>query len=209
MFTTHDLIERRLEHTESYQEKELLAQIAGGDQRAFALIVSRYTKVIYPHLLSYVKNAQKAEEITQDVFLRIWNNREKLTDIENFSGYIYVIARNRALTALKERLADAATASVDQLQDLLTRPESVPVELKELAIVLDEAINALPPRRKEVFMLSRKEGLTYEEIAGRLHISRSTVRQHIVEALAFLRNYLKEKLGIIVSIFVWLLLYGR
>lgn len=192
--------------THPYNEKELLQRIAGGDERAFSAIVNRYTDIIYPHLLSYIKNTARAEEITQDIFLRIWNNREKLPDMDNFPGYVYVITRNRAKSALKEQLADPAKVPVDPLSDILIHPEAVELEIKELQQTLDQAIENLPARRKEVFRLSRMEHLTYEEIADQLGISRSAVRQHIVEALVFLRNYLKEHLGIMVSHAGWILL---
>ncbi|MGE9313052.1 RNA polymerase sigma factor [Niabella sp. CJ426] len=187
-------------------EDEILLRVAEGDEKAFAVIVDHYTDIIYPHLLSFIKNAEKAEEITQDIFLRIWNNRKKLAGIENFAGYVYVITRNRAKTAFKEQLASRTTELVDPLNDILADPEAVSLEVKELQRVLQQAIDNLPPRRKEVFLLSRVENLTYDQIAAQLNISRSAVRQHIVEALVFLRSYLKEKLGIIVSHSGWLLL---
>jgi RNA polymerase sigma-70 factor (ECF subfamily) len=187
-------------------ENEILLRVAEGDEKAFALIVDHYTDIIYPHLLSYIKNAEKAEEITQDIFLRIWNNRTRLAAMENFPGYVYIITRNRAKTAFKEQLADRAKVVIDPLSDILADAEAVSLEVKELHRVLQQAIENLPPRRKEVFLLSRVENLTYDQIAAQLNISRSAVRQHIVEALVFLRSYLKETLGMIVSHTGWILL---
>ncbi|AHF14552.1 RNA polymerase [Niabella soli DSM 19437] len=192
--------------TYSYNEPELLRRIAQGDERAFARVVDKYTPVVYPHLLSYLKNTEKAEEIAQDVFLRVWKNRQKLDQIENFPGYVYIITRNRAKSALKELLSDPRQTPIDPLQDLFAHPQSVSVEVKELSNVLGKAIEALPCRRKEVFMLSRMGHFTYEEIADQLGISRSAVRQHMVQALVFLRSYLKEALGIIVSHAGWIIL---
>ena len=190
-------------NSQLYNEKELLLRVADGDQQAFAGIVQHYTRIIYPMLLSYLKDAGQAEEITQDIFMRVWKNKERLPGMDNFAGYVYVIARNRANSALKERLSHASTAAIDTLYTLST-PPAASLELKELADVLYKAIDALPPRRKEVFMLSRMENLTYEAIAARLNISRSAVRQHMVEALVFLRHYLKERMGIIVSGLLWI-----
>ncbi len=189
-----------------YNEKELLTRIAEGDEIAFSVMVNRYTDIIYPHLLSYIKNAARAEEVTQDIFLRIWNNREKLANIENFGGYVYVITRNRAKTALKEQLADAAKVVIDPLHNILSGTDTIIMEVKELKQTLDKAIASLPARRREVFLLSRTENFTYEEIAEKLGISRSAVRQHIVAALVFLRSYLKEQLGIRISHSGWILL---
>ncbi len=188
-----------------HNERELLVRTAHGDQQAFAAIVAHYTRILYGHLLTYIKNAQQAEETTQDIFVSLWKQREKLPAIENFSGYLYTIARNKAIDALKAKLATPATLQPDKLNEWATHPEPG-LELKELAQVLDQAVQALPTRRKEVFILSRQEQLTYEEIAARLNISRSAVRQHMVEALAFLRNVVQEKTGIIVSAIGWILI---
>jgi RNA polymerase sigma-70 factor (ECF subfamily) len=107
------------------------------------------------------------------------------------------------MAVLEKRLVQEEATNPDTLNSLLshTLPDSPQLlEMKELSKLLDQAIGALPPRRKEVFLLSRMEGMTYEAIAVKLQISRSAVRQHIVEALVFLRHYLKENAGIIVSL---------
>jgi RNA polymerase sigma-70 factor (family 1) len=193
----------------TYNEKELLEKAAVGDQRAFAQIVEKYTDIVYPYLIYWLKNAHLAEEITQDVFVRLWKNRHKLAAMENFGGYVYTITRNRANTALKAELLGLEELPEDKLYDLVNQPQTT-LETKELSIILDQAIAELSPRRKEVFELSRNEHLTYEEIAERLGISRSAVRQHIVEALVFLRHYIKEKAGIIVSLLsLWWEIYSK
>jgi RNA polymerase sigma-70 factor (ECF subfamily) len=185
------------------EEHSLLERIAHGDQAAFAQIVDKYTNIIYPYLLYWLKRTHEAEELTQDIFLRLWRNRAKLPHLENFPGYVFVVTRNRANSALKAQLLGSEEINDDRLSSLLTDP-SRSLENKELAAILDEGIDALPPRRREVFLLSRLEEQTYEAIAERLGISRSAVRQHIVEALVFLRHYLKEHAGIIVSLAGWL-----
>lgn len=187
------------------KEKELflLERISAGNQDAFAQLVRQYTRVVYAYLLYWLKNAQMAEELTQDVFMRLWDKRDKLTQVKNFGGYLYITTRNIAMTVLEKRLVQEEATDTDTLNSLLshylpTTPHLL--EIKELSKMLDQAIGALPPRRKEVFLLSRMEGMTYEAIAVKLQISRSAVRQHIVEALVFLRHYLKENAGIIVSL---------
>jgi RNA polymerase sigma-70 factor (ECF subfamily) len=189
------------------EEHALLERIAADDQAAFGQLVDKYTNIIYPYLLHWLKRAHEAEELTQDIFLRLWRNRAKLPDIDNFAGYVFVIARNRLNSALRERLLASETITEDKLSSLLADP-SRSLEGKELAVILHQAIESLPPRRKEVFLLSRSEELTYEAIAERLGISRSAVRQHIVEALVFLRHYLKEHAGIFVSLVGWLFWLG-
>lgn len=185
-------------------EHELLRLMADGDEKAFSLLVRRYNSVIYPYLLYWLKEVQIAEEVTQDVFMRIWRNRARLPEMENFSGYLYTIARNCATTTLGQQLSTDPFPAIETVDGLMNNPHAS-LELKELAILLDTAVKLLPPRRREVFLLSRNEGLTYEEIAVRLKIARSTVNEHMVAALVFLRYYLRQHAGVIVG---WLIAIG-
>ncbi|MET3876290.1 RNA polymerase sigma-70 factor [Chitinophaga sp. OAE865] len=180
-------------------ERETLKLIALGDERAFNRIVRKYSQVIYPYLLYWLKSPQLAEEVAQDVFLRIWKNRHKLPDVSNFPGYVYVVTRNRVHSQFERGLPETETPDVVQADQALTNPQTA-LETKELAAIMRRAIESLPPRRKEIFLLSRNEQLTYEEIAARLGISRSTVREHMVEALVFLRAYLKRNAGVIIAL---------
>lgn len=189
------------------EENRLLHLVAEGNQQAFAQIMQQYTRIIYPYLLYWLKHTHDAEEVLQDVFMLIWRNREKLAMMDNFSGYIYVIARNRTKSAIKEKLPETDDIQTRHFDAIITNPD-YSLEFKEMAKVVEDAVDALPARRREVFLLSRTENLTYEEIAVRLSISRSTVREHIVKALVFLRQYIREHSGIIISCLAWLLAYG-
>jgi RNA polymerase sigma factor (sigma-70 family) len=173
-----------------HNEHELLNRVAEGDENAFSEIITYYTPIIYKQSLLYVKNVQLAEEITQDVFLGIWNNRRKLAGMENFAGYLYVAARNRIKMAFREKILEYEQLPEDLLKPVLT-PDKL-VEYKELFGIMLGAIELLPPRRLEVFKLSRLENKTYDEIATQLQISKSAVKQHIIEALVFLRTHLKN-----------------
>ncbi|WEK33535.1 MAG: sigma-70 family RNA polymerase sigma factor [Candidatus Pseudobacter hemicellulosilyticus] len=185
-------------HT-TLREQAILERVAAGEEQAFAELVSHYTPVIYRYLLHWLKQIPLAEEAAQDIFMRIWRNREKLPGMANFRGYLYVVARNQASTLLQQQLLAGGRPTADRLDELLVQPH-YSLELKELAKLLERAVAALPPRRKEIFTLSRREGLTYEEIARRLAISRHTVKEHMVAALLFLRQYIQEYGGNLLSV---------
>jgi RNA polymerase sigma-70 factor (ECF subfamily) len=188
---------------ELYNENELLFRVAQGNQLAFKQLVGYYTPIIFRHLLIYSKNVIQAEEITQDILLTIWNNRHKLEGMENFAGYVYVITRNRAHLIFRKKLLDNHLPPEDVLQHSFEMPENN-LELKELQQFLLAGIELLSPKRREVFKLSRIENLSYEEIAERLSITRSTVRQQIIASLVFLRTYLKEEAGIVAFTLIWM-----
>jgi RNA polymerase sigma-70 factor (ECF subfamily) len=186
-------------------EKELLQQVAGGDERAFSKLVAQYSTLVYRYLLYWLKEPQLVEETAQDIFIRVWTNRQKLPEIGNFRGYLYVITRNKANTELNRLLSGIKMSGSDIPEEKLFRPHQH-LELKELSAIIDKAIEALPPRRKEVFKLSREAGLTYDAIAERLQISRGTVKDHMVAALLFLRSYISEHAHIVISLLGWIVI---
>lgn len=175
-----------------YKEPEILQLVAQGDNRAFALMIDNYGAAIYAHVLSYIKNAARAEEITQDIFMSVWNHREELPAIQNFRGYLFVLTRNRTISAFREKIIKYDEAEKDQLQTSLN-PAGL-MEYRQLSDTLQRGIDQLPAKRKEIFMMSRFDGRTYEEIANHLKISKSAVNKHIIEALVFLRTFLRNEM---------------
>lgn len=174
-----------------HNEPELLHSVACGDQRAFALLIDSYGASVYAHVLTYLKNTVRAEEITQDIFLTVWNHREQLPTIQNFRGYLFVLTRNRTISAFREKVLQCTEAREDDLQTD-TDPGRM-LEYRQLSEVMQLGINQLPERRRQVFTMSRFDGKTYEEIAADLNISKSAVNKHIIEALGFLRTFLRNK----------------
>lgn len=180
-------------------ERELLCQVAAGDQQAFTLLMGVYSTRIYAHVLTYVKNGPLSEEITQDIFLQIWNHRNDLPAIVNFPGYLHIITRNRTISELRKKLDNLSGNSVEDVEkDTLT--PLLQLEYRQLSDVLLRGIELLPPRRKQVFRMSRFEGMSYEKIATELGISKGTVNEHMVQALLFLRSYLKSQMGTVLSL---------
>lgn len=188
----HFLLLLHLNNDSLHTDPETLKLIAQGDQRAFALIVESYGATIYAHVLTYIKNAVRAEEITQDIFMSVWNHREELPSIQNFRGYLYVLTRNRTISAFREKIIKYDETEKDQLQSSMN-PAGL-MEYRQLSDALQRGIDRLPARRKEIFIMSRFDGRTYEEIATHLNISKSAVNKHIIQALAFLRTFLRNEM---------------
>jgi RNA polymerase sigma-70 factor (family 1) len=176
-----------------YDEKELLLRVADGDEKALSKIINSYWRNIFLHALTYTHSSQKAEEITQDIFLVLWNNRDKLRTIENFSAWIHIVARNKIISVMREKVRDIAIAGAfteDVIEPLLNPSQQL--ESRETYKILLHGINQLPEKRREVFRLSRLNGLSNLEIAEQLQIHPVTVAQYIAKALVFLKAYLSE-----------------
>ena len=173
----------------------MLRQVADGCEQAFSQLVKEYSAIVYTHALTYLKNAALAEEVAQDVFMKVWRNRGALPSIHNFKAYLFVIVKNTVISEFRKKTITANECSDDiALKD----PDPADsLEARQLSELLAKAMNKLPPRRQQVFKMSRIEGKTYEEIAHELGISKSSVNQHIVEALLFLRTYLRNEAAFI------------
>ena len=178
----------------TYNDPALLELVAGGDEQAFAQLIRIYWRMVYSRALAWLRSAAEAEELTQDVFLRVWTNRGKLTELERFEDWLFIIARNATLSALRVKLSRPTFQAEQDAEEHRLRPD-LWTEGRERYEILLEGIRLLPVKRQEVFRLSRLEGLTHEQIAERLGIHKDTVAQYIVKAVAFLRGYLREHLG--------------
>lgn len=174
-------------------ERELLVQVALGDRRCFTELLHRYWNKVYTQAITYLRSAELAQEITQDVFLKTWESRHQLENLENFSLWLFVVTKNRVFTELRKKKPTVVSLGEEKEETSLL--PDYPLLYKEASALISKAIQELPPVRKKAFTLSRIEGRSYEEIAGELGISRNGVKDHIVKALHFLRNYLKAHSG--------------
>lgn len=170
----------------------LVAQVAQGDEAAFRQLFDRYWDNIYGVALTFTKSSAIAEEIVQDVFLKIWLKRDKLSTIEKFDDYLFIVARNHILNKLRKKIKEEPLldSSLDQIQESANTPESLVVS-KEYERLVRQAVEQLPPQQRLIYTLSRQQGLSQEEIAASLHISRHTVKSHMNKALQVIRSFLR------------------
>jgi len=169
-------------------ETDLLALVAQGDEKAFGILFHHYRPKIYSYAFHLFRNINSADELVQEVFLKVWLHRNKLPHVLKFEAWVFIIARNQVFDTLKF-LAKEASARKQMAQ--LLDPEANVVEdqvlTKENEMRLQHALDHLSPQQKLIFTLSRNEGMKHEEIASQLNISRNTVKTHLVHALKTLR----------------------
>lgn len=179
-----------LQHT----DHDLFRLIAGGDEFAFAELFRRYDRRIYPFVLKMIKTEAQAEEITQEIFIKIWRNRDKLAPIGQPEAYIFTIAARHTLDQIRKRLNE--NKMLQHLSAHLPPTHNDTEEsllLKDKEALVQQAIGLLPPQQKKVYLLSRQQGLSYEEIAREMDISPNTVRNHLVKALQSIRTWLDQQ----------------
>ncbi|HEV2482629.1 MAG TPA: RNA polymerase sigma-70 factor [Puia sp.] len=179
---------------EKYTDRDLFRLIALGDEPAFAELFRRYDRRIYPFVLKMIKSPLMAEEIAQEIFIKIWRHRETLHMIDQPESYILTIAARHTLDQIKKRLNE--NRMLQRFSAGLSATHNDPEELlllKDTEELIQRAVDQLPPQQKSVYLLSRRQGMSYEEIGGELNISPNTVRNHLVKALAAIRVWLEQQ----------------
>ena len=193
-------------HTEAgYEIKTLIKQIGQDDEVAFRTIFDHYKAPFYSAAFKMTRSGSLAEEIVQEVFVKIWVKRKLIATAKRPADYIFTILHNciyaqfRKLALehkLKTKLAQDCEESEDSIQLLLLE--------KENKAILENIINQMPARQRLIYKLAKQEGWSREEIAGRLNISPNTVRNHLAAAIGFLRNYFRKNASIIIWTAIWM-----
>lgn len=191
---------------DSYEEKELLSRVAEGDEIAFKELYNQHWNRLYSFALSWLKNIAQAEDAVQESFLKIWISRGKLDAIQNIDDYLFIICRNTVIglmekNAVRLRQDIAVTEEIDPLS-----PDAI-FQLKEMRERINTLVEKLPPQQRQVFRMSREQGLSHEEIAGHLGIMKETVKNHMVRALNTLRSQCGSP-GTLLLLWFWMIEQG-
>lgn len=177
-----------------YEESMLLSLLAQDSEYAFQLIFDRYRNNIYKVAMLYVKSPVVAEEIVQDVFLKLWFQRHHLQQLKSLESWLFIVARNLTINSFKKIVHEwkAREKWVEGYNAADYGPD-LPVISKEFQSFIHQAINNLSTQQQQVFRMAREQGLSYEEIGIKLSISPLTVKTHMQRALQSIRVFLQTK----------------
>jgi RNA polymerase sigma-70 factor (ECF subfamily) len=166
--------------------------VSKGNEHAFAQLFNKYSDKLYSFVVSISGSNQVAEDVVQDVFLKIWQKGHELNEIENFHSYLFKMARNHVLNIMKRMAKETLILSETAYEFSGRKQETFrDIEFKDTQHYYRKAIEKLPPQQKLVFIMSREKGLNQQEIAKNLNISIPTVKSHMTQALRFLRKKLE------------------
>jgi RNA polymerase sigma-70 factor (family 1) len=175
-----------------HNEKELHLRVAEGDVKAFSEIFYHYQHRLYPFLLKRTKDPEIATEILQNIFLKLWVNRERLAKMENPEGYIYKMAANQIFDYFRELATEQRLKNLHAIGKNSDRSTEEAVDLRETQRIISEAVELLPAQRKLIYKL-RQEGLRYDEISAELGLSVNTIKNQLILAAKFVRSYLTAR----------------
>ena len=173
----------------SDKESELVRKLRDGDSLAFELLFLQYSSKLYYFVNKYLNLKEESEEIVQDVFLNLWKHRKEIRSEDAFKSYIFKIALNNIRNYFKKKQVQEKHKQIIAQEYLFEgQPDLEESDYEAVIKQVDKLIEQLPEKRREIFLLSRKEGLDISEIAKYLNISESTVKNQISSAITFLKG---------------------
>lgn len=187
----------------AFNKKELLGQVAQGDEAAFRQLFENYAPRLKAFFLQMTKETSLARELVQETFLNIWLYRAALADVENPSTYIYRIASNAAIAHFrKEDLQRKLAASISGAEPVNETGTFELLQLKDVQQTISLAVKQLPPQQQQVFLLSREQGLSRSEIAKKMGLAEKTVRNHLTLSLKAIQDFLRDNHALYMPLFL-------
>ena len=188
-------------------DADLAHRIKYGEKKAYQKLFERYAPKIHQFSLSYLKNEEDAEELVQDVFLKIWEKREILDASQNIKAYIFKIAVNTIYDFIRYKNIESAFSDFAKVNFNRSSNDTWDtVVFEEMKTTLNGLIAKMPEQRKRIFRLSKTKGLTNDEIAQKLNLSKRTVENQLYRAIIFLKEHLKNES--LFAIFFFYLFYN-
>jgi len=185
-------------------DRILIEGLVKGDAHAFDEIFKKYNRKVYSFSIRNFKNQGEAEEIVQEVFINLWNDRQKLAQVKNLEAWIFTICFNTIRKHIRKIVREKKHLE-NFTRDFNWNDNSVAseIEFNDLMKKVDNIIEKLPDRQRHIFLLSNKEGLSNEEISINLKITKKTVENQLSIAKAFIKKTLVDE-KLLTLLFFWL-----
>lgn len=186
-------------HTSHKSDNQLMKEVREGSQAAFEALFYRYHEKLYYFAMRYFNSKEDAEGIVQEIFLKVWTNRENLDERKSFNAFLHTMAKNAIFNI--NRKYKYETVYQNYARQMLSHVHTKSLDdviYADLLKHLNEILDELPPKRRKIYELSRIEGLSYKEIAEKMNISEKTVETHIRLSLKTIKEALSKILVLLV-----------
>lgn len=203
--TPHVFQFNSLKSNDPYDEVKLLELLKLGDTNAYQQLYQKYHAALYVYIIRFVKIPELAEDLLQEVFIKIWEIRATVDPSLSFQAYLYRISRNRVFKVIKKIAVDKKLR-MEVAYHINEEIKGVDDQLqwKQYEQILQIAVKKFPPQRQNIFKLCRNEGKKYEEVAAELHISRNTIKEHMVLAVRFIKDYVYKHADVTLAMIFFL-----
>lgn len=191
----------------SLSDQDLLPLLRDGENGAFKELYGRYYTGLYSFLYKFLKSPELTDDITQEIFIKVWDQHAELPQLLSIKSYLFTLGKNHAFNFLKRAGIDQV-AKAEIIRNYKTDHNSLEsaIHARDYARYLEELLATLTPQSREVFRLCRQEGRTYDEAAELLGITRHTVKKHMVRTMRVLGDSVERDLGISLSALLVILL---
>jgi RNA polymerase sigma-70 factor (family 1) len=180
-----------MEKLDDFKNVKLLNAVKTGDSAAFNEIYHKYRQKIFGYAYHFTRCREEAEELTQDTFVKLWENRAKIDPDKNFDAFLYTLIRNNFLGTLRKKAREKAYNSENVAQEQSFNAIEDELDAKESKKLALQAIESLSPQVKKIYLMSRNDHHTHEEISQLMGISKNTVNNHLKKSLGIVRKYFK------------------
>lgn len=177
-------------------DKYNIEELSNGNSKALESLFIKYQPRLVIFISGFIKNQEAARDICQNIFLKIWQEREQYRHILNFQAFLYTTARNAIYNYFDHELIKNRYTEKQLQQPTITNNTEENIFAQQLQELIDETLLQMPTQRRKVFVMSRYEGLSNADIAVQLNISKRTVENHITRALADIRGNIKTMITI-------------
>lgn len=174
------------------RESEYMEKLGQGDHKSFNTLFMLYHPRVKNFLKGFIKDEEEACDMAQDIFFKVWTNRESISKVSSLKAYLYRMARNMVYDYYEHSLVKESYEQKQQSSSTYADLIEEDLYAQELSILIDIAIEQMPEQRRRIFKMSRKDGLSNDEISQRLQINKRTVENHITQALADLREVVRR-----------------
>jgi RNA polymerase sigma-70 factor (ECF subfamily) len=174
------------------EEQQILLRLANGDLKAFDSIYLKYADLLLAQTTKITKDRFVAEDIIQDVFVRLWERRSEFATYQKISGWLFLSTFNASMNYLKKVARESKRHEAFEQNRIDPDINDLAKQEAQHALI-EVAIHQLPPQRKQVFTLCKYEGMTYDDVAAKLSISKNTVKDHLKKANESIKNYILQE----------------
>ena len=174
-------------------ERELVAKIKAGDANAFSRIFEHYHSKVFRFCHQFVKSSDLADEIVQEVFIKVWKQKNDLDVYKSFGGFLFKVAKNQTIDHLRSQISEISineSISDNLISNNIQAEEAMIYD--DLKKIISASVSKMPEQRQRIFRLSREDGLTHKEISAQLGISPNTVKVNIFKSLKELRHLVSQ-----------------